>query len=151
MDFVIYHMLRTTAARSPSEEALVHGDQRLTYAEVSGLVAGLAQSLRDAGVRRAERVGIYLEAGIPQVLSIFGASQAGCVFVPINAFLFPEQVAHIACDCSISVLITSAAKLESLVPVLESIPSVRFIVVVDGELHPQISLPVHDFDTMTTA
>jgi len=151
MDFVIHHMLRTTAARSPSEEALVHGDQRLTYGEISGLVAGLAQSLRDAGVRRGERVGIYLETGIPQVLSIFGVSQAGCVFVPINAFLFPEQVAHIACDCSVSVLITSAAKLESLVPVLESIPSVRFVVMVDGEPHPQISLPVHDFDTMTTA
>ena len=77
MDFLIHHMLRTTAARFPSAEALVHGDQRFTYAEISGLVAGLAQSLHDAGVRRGERVGIYLEAGIPQVLSIFGVSQAG--------------------------------------------------------------------------
>jgi len=151
MDFLIHHMLRTTAARFPSEEALVHGDQRLTYAEISGLVAGLAQSLRDAGLRRGERVGIYLEAGIPQVLSIFGVSQAGCVFVPINAFLFPEQVAHIACDCGISVLITTATKLESLAPVLQSTPSVRFVVVVDGKQHPQIALPVHEFDTMTKA
>jgi len=151
MDFLIHHMLRTTAARSPSEEAIVHENQRATYAEISGLVAGLAQSLRDAGVQRGERVGIYLEAGIPQVLSIFGVSQAGCVFVPINASLFPEQVAHIARDCSISVLITSAARLEPLVRILESTPSVRFVVVVDGEQHPQISLPVHDFDTMTKA
>jgi len=151
MDFLIHHMLRTTAARFSSEEALVHGDQRLTYAEISGLVAGLAQSLRDAGLRRGERVGIYLEAGIPQVLSIFGVSQAGCVFVPINAFLFPEQVAHIACDCGISVLITTATKLESLAPVLQSTPSVRFVVVVDGKQHPQIALPVHEFDTMTKA
>ena len=151
MDFLIHHMLRTTAAGSSSAEALVHGDQRLTYAEISELVAGLAQSLRDAGVRRGERVGIYLEAGIPQVLSIFGVSQAGCVFVPINAFLFPEQVAHIACDCGISVLITTATKLESLAPILQSTPSVRFAVVVDSKQHPQIALPVHEFDTMTKA
>src|SRR5262249_6276565 len=142
MDCLIHHMLRTTANRFPAEEAVVHGDQRLTYAETSGLVAGLAQNLRDAGVRRGERVGIYLEAGIPQVFSIFGVSQAGCVFVPINAFLFPEQVAHIARDCTISVLITTATKLESLSAILASTPSVRFVVVIDGEPHPQISLPV---------
>jgi acyl-CoA ligase (AMP-forming) (exosortase A-associated) len=149
MDFLVHHVLRTSAGRSPSKEALVHGQERLTYAQVSAHVAGLASGLRGAGLRRGERVGIYLEASIAQVVSIFGVSQAGGVFVPANAMLFPEQVAHIARDCGISALIITAAKLERLLPVLPQIPSLRFLIVVSNGVSVPVSLPVYDFSVMT--
>src|SRR5271166_2217130 len=129
MDFLIHHMLRASTSRYPDKEALVHGAQRLTYAEVSARVAGLASGLREAGLQRGERVGIYLDPSIAQVISIFGVSQAGGVFVPANAVLFPDQVAHIARDCGISALITTASKLESLFPALEGVRSLRFLVI----------------------
>ena len=151
MDFLLHHMLRNSALRFPGKEALVHGEQRLNYGEVSTRVAGLSSGLRSAGVRRGERVGIYLEAGIAQVLAIFGVSQAGGVFVPINGVLFPDQVAHIARDCGISALITSAAKLASLLPLLARLPSLRFLVVVSDGTEVQAHLPVHDFDALTAA
>ncbi len=149
MDFLLHHMLRTSASRYPEKEALVHGEQRLTYMEVSARVAGLASGLRAAGLRRGERVGIYLDASIAQVISIFGVSQAGAVFVPANGVLFPDQVAYIARDCGVSALITSAAKLESVLPVISEIPSLRFLVVVSN--NEQISAPrtTYDFESMT--
>ena len=55
-------------------------------------------------------VGIHLEPSVSQVLSIFGVSQAGAVFVPLNPLLFPEQIVHIANDCRLRGLITSASK-----------------------------------------
>jgi len=149
MDFLFHHMLRSSTAKFPEKEALVHGQQRLTYTEVSARVAGLAWGLRNAGLGRGERVGIYLEAGIPQAVSIFGASQAGGVFVPMSNVLFPDQVAHIARDCGISALITTAAKLESLGPVLREIRSLRFLVVASKEKQDRTSLPSHDFDALT--
>src|SRR5271165_5129630 len=151
MDFLIHHMLRASTSRYPDKEALVHGDQRLTYAEVSARVAGLASGLREAGLKRGERVGIYLDASVAQVVSIFGVSQAGGVFVPINAVLFPEQVAHIGRDCGIATLITASSKLASLLPVLGNLDSLRFLIVVsDGEA-TQVPLPTNDFDALTHA
>lgn len=149
MDFLLHHMLRTSALQFPGKEALVHGERRLNYEEVSARVTALSSGLRRAGLRRGERVGIYLDAGIPQVLAIFGVSQAGGVFVPINGVLFPHQVAHIARDCRISALITSASKLASLLPVLAQIHSLRFLVVVSDGTEVRVSLPVHDFDAIT--
>jgi non-ribosomal peptide synthetase component E (peptide arylation enzyme) len=32
MDFLLHHMLRASASRSPEKEALVHGNDRFTYA-----------------------------------------------------------------------------------------------------------------------
>jgi len=134
MDFLIWHLLRESVRRTPDKEALVHGDQRLSYREVGRRTAGLATSLRAAGLKRGDRIGIYLEASVPQVISIFGVSQSEGVYVPINALLRPEQVMHIARDCGMKGLITSASRLGALTDILQQIPSLEFLVVVgDGE------------------
>ena len=148
MDFLIHHMLRGSALRSPKKEALVHGPERLTYKEVWERTSGLAYGLRRAGIERGDRVGIFLGPSIPQALSVFGISQAGGVFVPINGVLFPAQVMHIANDCGMKGLVTSASKLSDLASILDDVPTLRFVVVVpDGPL-PNISTTTFPFDEL---
>jgi acyl-CoA ligase (AMP-forming) (exosortase A-associated) len=149
MDFLIWHLLRESARRAPQKEALVHGGERLSYSEVAQRVDGFAAGLQAAGLRRGDRMGIYLEASIPQALSIFGIPRAEAVYVPINALLHAEQVMHIARDCGMKGLITTAAKLSSLAEVLPQIPSLEFLVVVGpGEVRGQ--LPVHHYEDFCT-
>jgi acyl-CoA ligase (AMP-forming) (exosortase A-associated) len=148
MDFLIHHMLRSSEERFPDKEALVHGDQRLCYREVARRTAGLAKGLRRAGLIRGDRIGIYLEPSVPQVLSIFGISESGGIYVPINATLFPEQVAHIAKDCGMKGLITTPTKLPSLAPVLPQIPSLEFIVLTGDADGGDTVLPVHRFESL---
>ena len=148
MDFVIHHMLRTSAERSPDGEALVHGERRLRYREVTRRTEGVAEGLRRAGLVRGDRIGIYLEPTIAQVISIFGVSEAGGVFVPINATLFPEQVGHIAKDCGMKGLITTAAKLSTLTPLVHQIPSLEFVVLTGEGDTPQTALPAHRLEEL---
>jgi acyl-CoA ligase (AMP-forming) (exosortase A-associated) len=148
MDFLIWHLLRESARRWPEKEALVHGEERLSYSEVARRVEGLASGLKDAGVHRGDRIGIYLEASVPQAISIFGISRAEAAYVPINALLHSEQVMHIARDCGMKGLITTAAKLSSLAEVLPQIPSLEFLVVV-GTLEGAAQLPIHRFEEFT--
>ncbi len=145
MDFLLHHMLDTSAQNFPDKAALVHGQHRLSYGEVACQTAGLASSLRQVGLERGDRVGIYLNASVPQVISILGVSQAGGVFVPINTLLFPDQVTHIACDCQIKGLITTASKLLALGNTLKQFAALEFVVVVADDQVPHLSLPVHDF------
>ncbi|HKM84447.1 MAG TPA: acyl-CoA ligase (AMP-forming), exosortase A system-associated [Candidatus Acidoferrum sp.] len=151
MDFLIWHLLRESAWRTPDKEALVHGDQRLSYREVARRVAGLATSLSSAGMNRADRIGIYLEASVPQVISIFGISLGGGVYVPINALLHPEQVMHIARDCGMKALITTPSKLAALAEVLPQIPTLEFLVVTGEANSFSESLPAHSLDQMCAA
>ncbi len=149
MDFLVHHMLRTSAKRNPAKEALVHGSKRLSYQDVARQTAGLAHGLRRAGLQRGERVAIYLEASVAQVLSIFSVSEAGGALVPINALLHPEQVAYIARDCEIRGLVTTPAKLRQLVEVLPQIPSLRFIILTGEGEFPEVSLPCLQFEELT--
>jgi acyl-CoA ligase (AMP-forming) (exosortase A-associated) len=129
MEYLIHHMLQASAGHYPDKEAIVHGQQRLSYRQVDQRCASVASGLRHAGMQRGDRVGIYLDPSIDQVLSMFAISQAGGVYVPINTVLFPEQVAHIVRDCGMTALITTPEKLKALLPVLDDIPSIKFYVV----------------------
>jgi acyl-CoA ligase (AMP-forming) (exosortase A-associated) len=151
MDFLIWHLLRNRVRRTPDKEALVHGEQRLSYREVYKQAASLAASLRTTHIKRGDRIGIYLEASIPQVISIFGISQAGGVYVPINALLHTEQVMHIALDCGMTGLVTTSSKLASLADLIPQIPSLEFLVVTgEGEI-PVTRIPVYRFDELCSA
>jgi acyl-CoA ligase (AMP-forming) (exosortase A-associated) len=151
MDYLIHHMLRNSAARFPEKEALVHGEQHLTYSEVESAVNSLAHGLRAAGLQRGDRLGIFLEPSLPQALSIFAASAANAAFVPINHFLFPEQAAHIMSDCRMKGLITTKSKWASLAGVLHQVPSLSFVVVLqDGDLQGS-ALPTHVFEELCAA
>ncbi len=148
MDSLIHHMLRTSAQHSPEKEALVHGEQRLSYREVTRRTGGLAKGLRRAGLVRADRMGIYLEPSVAQVMSIFGISEAGGVYVPINATLFPEQVEHIAKDCGMKGLVTTPAKLATLAAVLPQIPTLEFVVLTGAGDAPHIDLPLSNLEEL---
>jgi acyl-CoA ligase (AMP-forming) (exosortase A-associated) len=148
MDFLVHHLLHRSAVRFPDKEALVHGDERLTYAEVDKRTAGLAMGLRRAGLQRGDRVGIYLDPSVPQVLSIFGACRAGGVFVPLNPKLFPEQIEHIANDCGVKGLIVSGSKLRALAEVLDRFRSLEFVVIVGDPDPSTVSLPSYRFETL---
>jgi acyl-CoA ligase (AMP-forming) (exosortase A-associated) len=148
MDYLIWHLLRESSRRLPDKEALVCGDQRLSYREVARRAASLATGLRSAGVERGERVGIYLEASIPQVISIFGISQAEGVYVPINSLLHADQVLHIARDCGMKSLITTPAKLNLLAKVLRQISCLAFVVTVGEGPIAEIDIPVFRYEDL---
>src|SRR5436853_3017285 len=131
MDYLIHHMRRNSAGRLPEKEAIVHGNRRMNDAEVYRKVTSLAYGLKTVGLERGDRLGIFLEPSIPQSLSIFAASAADSAFVPINHLLFPEQVVHIMSDCRMKGLITTKAKLATLMDVLDRVPSLAFVVVLD--------------------
>ena len=128
-DSVLLHELITeSAARHASVLALSDGRTALHYAALANRVQACAAGLLALGLPRTGRVGIYLEKRFETVVASFAAPAAGGVMVPMNPLLKPEQVAYIAQDCSVQVLITSPERLALLLPVLLQCPSLQHVV-----------------------
>lgn len=128
--------MHASAERFADREALVDAAERLSYAQVQRQVAGLAQGLRDAGLDRGDRVGVWLDASVPQVVSIYASSKASGVFVPMHHGLFPKQAAHIIDDCEMKVLITDSSRIGKLKDLLPQLKSLQQIVIVDSDGPP---------------
>ncbi len=146
MDSLTHHLLTSSARRVPAKEALVHGERRLSYAELDALTNRLANRLQRAGLERMDRVCVYLEKNVPQVLAMLAASKAGGVFVPVNHLLFPAQVGHIVNDCEPSTIITSAKRAASLAETLAGCRSVRTVVVTGDDEVKLDGIEVHRLD-----
>ena len=148
MDYLVHHMLSSSAGKLPEKVAVVHGPNRVPYKDLMHRVEALAAALRLAGVERGDRVGIYLEASVAQVISIFAITRAGGVFVPINAELFPDQVGHIVRDCSMKMLIFPASRAVDLSPVLSSITTLKAVVTTGAVPPDQLNVPAYCFEDL---
>lgn len=141
MNHLIHDSLFDSAARTPAAEALAYGDKRCSYAQLAAQVRAVAALLLDAKLEPGARVAVYMEKRIENVAAMFGAAAAGCVFVPVNPLLKPEQVAYILADCNVRLLATTAERLAQLAPVLGRCPDVRAVLLADGDGSPASATP----------
>jgi fatty-acyl-CoA synthase len=79
----------------PDKTAVVHGERRYTYRQFEERVNRLAQALRQAGLRKHDRVA-FLCPNIPTMLEAhFGVPAAGGVLVAINIRLSTDEIGYI--------------------------------------------------------
>ncbi|WP_342149801.1 non-ribosomal peptide synthetase [Methylorubrum sp. SB2] len=64
--------------------ALVHGDRRLTYAELNARANALAHALIRRGVGREDRVALRLTRSPDAFISILAVLKAGAAYVPVD-------------------------------------------------------------------
>ncbi|MCY7305056.1 MAG: acyl-CoA ligase (AMP-forming), exosortase A system-associated [Rhodoferax sp.] len=129
---LLQELVWTSAAVQPEAVALSAGGTSVSYAALADSVQQFAAGLMALGLARGERVAIYLEKRVETVVASFGAPAAGCVFVPINPLLKPEQVTFILQDCNVRVLVTSPDRLALLSPELAACGDLRHIVLTAG-------------------
>jgi acyl-CoA ligase (AMP-forming) (exosortase A-associated) len=142
---LLHELVAVAALRDAHAPALSAGTTTLDYEALQAQVAAFAAGLLQVGVQRGERVGIWLEKRVETVVASFGAPAAGAVFVPMNPLLKAEQVAFIAADCQVRVLVTSPDRLSLLLPVLARCPELRHVVLTEpavmaSVLSPAVSL-----------
>ncbi len=147
MQYLVHHMLRDSAWRDAHREAIVGSGQRIDYATMAERVAALSGGLQALGVRRGDRVAVFLGPTASLPLAIFAASQAAGVFVPVHHGLFPDQVAHILRDSGAKTLITDAGRWEGLADSLATLPDLAFAVL-DGPPEAASPLPTYDLQTL---
>ena len=130
---LIHELIGESADRRPLAGALVDGGLRLTYRELAARVSAAAHGFAALGLERFDRVAIYIEKRHEAVVAMFGAAEAGLVFVPVNPLLKPAQVAHVLRDSNARLLVTTRARLDGLADILAGCPELRHVVVADPE------------------
>ncbi len=121
-------MTERAAAASPAQIALICGDKSPTYGALHDLVLRCVAALRSIGVGPGDRVGYLGLNSIDYVVLMQAALRIGAVTVNINWRLVAREVAYIAADAELALLVTEAERLPQITP-----GSVGRLVLVDDE------------------
>src|SRR5260370_40070021 len=74
----LYTLLRDHATHRPDDFALRDGTRRLTWRALLALVDAVAADLDDAGVKRGERVAVWLPNRADAAAGLLGCSRPAC-------------------------------------------------------------------------
>jgi long-chain acyl-CoA synthetase len=103
-----FAFLEKSARLRPTQAALLHGDECVSYREFHDRALAIGGKLLALGLKAGDRVAFCL-ANSPRILeTIYGCFAANLVVVPINARLHPREMAYIVANSGATVLIHSA-------------------------------------------
>jgi len=106
----IVDFLSASTARRPSHVAAEEPpDGSITYAELDELSDLVRDRLLALGVKKGDRVGVYMRKSIDAYAAMHGAMKAGAAYVPVDYAAPPWRSAFITSDCAVKVLVLEAS------------------------------------------
>ncbi|WP_116125405.1 amino acid adenylation domain-containing protein [Lewinella sp. IMCC34183] len=121
-DYLLFHAVDRHASASPDRPAFRCGGRSLTYAAFAERTNRLANLLLQRGVRRGDRIGIYLPRSLESAVAVHGILKAGAAYVPLDPEAPVARTRQLIQDCGIRVLILAPA-LRRNFPALLAAPS----------------------------
>ncbi|WP_341899028.1 class I adenylate-forming enzyme family protein [Ferrovibrio terrae] len=140
-----YDIFARTLAAHPDNEALVAGDNRLTYRQLAAESDAVAGGLAAAGVKAGDRVGMLLGNRIEFVSTLLACLRLGAICVPLGTRLQTPEIAYIL-DHAGACLLVHEADLADRLPGAADLPQLRHRYAAGG--HAPGSLA---FDTLRQA
>lgn len=134
----IEQFLIDKAASHPQKVALVTERRRLRYEELDDLSSRLACALVKNGVKRDDRVLVFMDNCWEAAVSIFAVMKAGATFSPINASTKADKLAFILANCEASAILTQA----KLMPVVAEAVAGKSSIFVASTVAPSGQSPV---------
>ena len=104
-------LVRTSAGPRCHHAAIVDGSRRVTYAELLERALSRAALLTNRGVRKGDRVVIFLPRSFEAVVALFATWFAGGVAVIANEHLRAMQVRHIIDHSECSLVVTNTRQI----------------------------------------
>ncbi|MEH2327777.1 long-chain fatty acid--CoA ligase [Nostoc sp.] len=122
----------------PDKIALIFEEKSFTYKQLNQLVNRLANSLRGLGIKKGDRVVLFLP-NIPEfIISYLGILKIGAVVVSVNVMLKSNEVSYILNDCAAKAIITIESLVEN-VPEAD-LPELQHILIAEGSAKKGITL-----------
>ncbi|MFN4933416.1 non-ribosomal peptide synthetase, partial [Bradyrhizobium sp.] len=106
-DVCVHELFEAQAERTPDAVAVVHEDERLSYAELNTQANRLAHHLCKLGVKPDDRVAICIERSIDLVAAELAILKCGAAYVPLDPAYPAERLSFMIEDCEASLVLTA--------------------------------------------
>jgi amino acid adenylation domain-containing protein len=130
MAYVLQQLLKKSAKAYPDKPAVWARGKSITYRELDERSNQLAHLLREKGIKKGDRVGLFFPKCVESIISMMGVLKAGGVYVPLDPQAPADRIGYIIGNCGIQVLITNSDKRAALTP--ETLSTLECCILTEG-------------------
>lgn len=105
-DKCIHQLFETQVEKTPSDIAVIFGQQKLTYQELNSRANQLAHYLQQQGMKSDTVVGICMERSIEMVVGLVAILKAGGAYLPLDPAYPKERLEFMLADAQVLMLLT---------------------------------------------
>jgi long-chain acyl-CoA synthetase len=100
----LFHFLEESARKYPDRACTIFKGAVITYKEMNAITDHIAAALVDMGVKKGDRVGMFIPNTPQFVMAFFGILKAGGVVVATNPMYTATEIEHQAADAGIEIM-----------------------------------------------
>ncbi len=130
---LLQELLTNSAKNFPDKKAVVFNNESISYGALELLTNRIANYLISIGVKRGDRVGIYINKSIPSIVSIYSILKTGAVYVPLDPQAPLSRIAYIIDNCDLKVLMTSTTKSNTIVKLESQVNALQHVIYTDAQ------------------
>src|SRR5580765_946513 len=131
MAYILQQLLTKSAQAYPDKPAVWARGQSITYRELDERSNQVAHFLRQRGVQKGDRVGLFFPKCVESIVSMLGVLKAGGVYVPLDPQAPSDRIGYIIGNCGIRILITNAERRSALAA--ETVNTLDCCLLVEGD------------------
>jgi long-chain acyl-CoA synthetase len=123
-------ILSSTANRLQNKVALKWEEKEYTFLDLDGITNKFARALKKLGVKKGERICIFMQNSPEFIMAHFGSLKAGAVTVPLNMMYRRHELCHMVNDCGAVAIVTSEENLPFVLETRKELKTLVHIIVV---------------------
>jgi amino acid adenylation domain-containing protein len=104
----LHGLFEARVREAPDRQAVVAGEERLTYRELNARANRLAHALRQKGVQRNDIVGLAVERNADVAIGILAILKAGAAYLPLDPEYPRDRLAFIVDDAKARLVLASS-------------------------------------------
>jgi len=121
--------LLLSAKNNPEKTALIAKGTEYSYSSLKHNAENFAKHLINAGIKKGDRVAIYMDNSWQSIISIYGSTLSGAVFLVINPQTKADKLKYILNDCEAKILVTVSTLKHELSLALEETEELKEVAI----------------------
>lgn len=114
----VFTNLEISALRYPDHPAIIYYDSQMTFSELLAEVETLAGYLQDQGVKKGDRVLLYMQNSPQYVIGYYAILRADAVVIPVNPMNRSAELEHYISDTSAKICLAGQELAGFIAPLL---------------------------------
>jgi len=133
--------LQFSAGKNPAKTVAIYNDEEFSYESLKICAENLAFHLVSEGIKKGDRIAVYMNNSWQCIITIYGITLAGGVFLIVNPQTKADKLNYILKDSGANIIISESLLILELTLAIEGLKGIQQVIISGGNQNEHNTSP----------